>query len=387
MNDLTRVTYIVSGRTLGGAERQLLYLLEKLPRHEFAPTVITVLGALSTQRRGDIDIAPSLASLDVPHVALDRLRFPDFIGLLTLRSALKASRPDIVQPLGIRADIAARLLLLGHPACVISSIRGPERQRPSFVCRLDGLTASLVSQYTSNSTRAAAEYGRRAGIPHDRIRTIPNGIDADAISSTISPQARERIRGEFGIASDCILYLCVANLHEAKGHDQLLQAFVRLEDSEARLLLVGLDRTNGRICGLAEKLGIANRVIFAGPRSDVPDILAASDIFVLASRWEGLSNSLMEAMACSLPCVATSVGGTPELLDSESGVLVPPDDHLALSLAMDCLAHDESRRSQMGAAAARRIRSHFSLEALVYATVETYRSASARARGRGSKRA
>ncbi len=123
----------------------------------------------------------------------------------------------------------------------------------------------------------------------------------------------------------------------------------------------------------AQALGIAQRVHVLGRRDDVPALLSQLDIFVLTSRSEGMSNTILEAMATGLPVVATAVGGTPEMvLDGETGRLVPPDDPEALERALTPLLIDAAPRRRMGQQARRRVESRFSLPAMVQAYETLY---------------
>ncbi len=123
---------------------------------------------------------------------------------------------------------------------------------------------------------------------------------------------------------------------------------------------------------LAESLGVADRVRFEGARQDVVAYLRAADIFVLPSRSEGLSNALLEAMACGLACVATPVSGTAELLADRRGVLVPPGDVAAWAGALGPLSADAAARSEIGARAAAHVRATFSIEATADKLVAAY---------------
>src|SRR6185295_18528307 len=116
----------------------------------------------------------------------------------------------------------------------------------------------------------------------------------------------------------------------------------------------------------AERLGVADRVQLLGDRSDVPDVLAALDVFVLPSRTEGMSNALLEAMAAGLPVVATAVGGNPEVVAPDgSGLLVPPDDPEAMAAAVARLLAAPAEAARLGAAARRRVEESFGARAMV----------------------
>ena len=370
------ILYVVSGSTVGGAERQLLYYLEGARRDDMQFSVITLLGPSSSARRSDIDLRTALTQLGIPQLNLDLHRFPTLAGMIRFGRALRQQRADVLHAYGIRAELASRLLAppSRYPR-LVSSIRGPERQRPTWLCRVDARMPRIPHAYFANSSLAAREYSERGGIPPSRIRIIPNGIDTAAFEKRDSPTSEE-LRNQFGVSSDDLLGICVANVHEAKGHHVLLHSVSALQSRYPRVkyLLVGADRSRGEIPALIHELGLENTVILTGPRRDIPSLLAASDFFVLTSLWEGLSNSLMEAMAAGLPILATAVGGTPELLDHlESAFLVPPDSIGHATEGLASLLENPELRTTLANNAHQRIRSEFSVSRMVERTTSSYR--------------
>ena len=130
-------------------------------------------------------------------------------------------------------------------------------------------------------------------------------------------------------------------------------------------LIIGGGRREAEMRRLAAELGLAGRVHFLGPRDDVPDLLSALDIFVLPSHSEGVSLALLEAMAASLPVIATRVGGLPEVVtDGENGLLIPPQDPEALATALERLLADPDLAQKLGGNARKQVEANFSLERL-----------------------
>ena len=146
-------------------------------------------------------------------------------------------------------------------------------------------------------------------------------------------------------------------------------------DAPLCLLLVGGGELENAVREQVAALGLQERVRFLGVRADVADILRASDVFVLSSRWEGNPLSVMEAMAAGLPVVSTAVGGVPELVrDRETGLLVPSEDAEALTRAMQALVDDPVRRQAMGAAARQYAVAHFDIRHTVRGYEQLYES-------------
>jgi len=169
-----------------------------------------------------------------------------------------------------------------------------------------------------------------------------------------------------------------ARIVPAKGHDTALKALALLKDTRWTLLLAGDHEGDlgPQMQALAQTLDIADRVRFLGLREDVPALLKASDVLLAPSRREALSLTLLEASACSLPIVATRVGGIGEVVeDGASGFLVPPDDPAALAAALAPLLGDPALRARCGARARQRFEAGFTEKAMFDKTVAVYREA------------
>jgi glycosyltransferase involved in cell wall biosynthesis len=188
--------------------------------------------------------------------------------------------------------------------------------------------------------------------------------------------------------------ICIARFAAQKAHDVLLRAFARARQAEAgprlRLLLVGDDPFGDwrqRAESVARELELGSAVIFAGIRRDVPALLAASDVFVMCSLWEGLGLVFLEAMAAKLPVLATRVSAVPEVVvDGESGRLVPPAEVEPLARGMVELAADSEARGRMGAAGHARVLEVFALDRMIDETLEVYREVLSAAGGGASGR-
>jgi glycosyltransferase involved in cell wall biosynthesis len=170
---------------------------------------------------------------------------------------------------------------------------------------------------------------------------------------------RERVRKELGLPHGAVVAITVANLRREKDYPNLLYAVQRALARHPQLvvLAVGQGPMAGEVRDLHRELGLGDRVRLLGYRSDVRELLAAADVFVLGSAFEGLPVSIMEAMAAGLPIVATAVGGVPEAVASgENGYLVAAQQPDALAHALVTVAQDDQRRARMAAAAHQRSR-------------------------------
>jgi glycosyltransferase involved in cell wall biosynthesis len=235
--------------------------------------------------------------------------------------------------------------------------------------RLDRSTARLCARLVavSEDTRRAYE---RQGYPRGRIEVVYNGVEPSETRSNGS------LRAELGLADSVPLIGEVGRLCDVKGQRELIAALASLPD--AALVLVGKDLEEGgayqaRLEREAERLGVRDRVVFAGYRDDARVLVRELDVLALPSWTEGLPLVVLEAMAERRPVVATPVGGTPELVaDGETGILVPPREPAALAEALGRLLADTELRRRMGEAGERRVRERFTAEAMTTRMLELY---------------
>ena len=291
----------------------------------------------------------------------------DLAAVARLRRRLRGT--DVVHThahftVNVAARIGGRLAgarVLAHMHIENAFRTGPTRH---LQIALDNATARLcfVIVAVSDATRGAL-LGQ--GYPADRVVTVHNGIEpaelAEPVRMTRGPTVLE-----------------VARLAEVKGQRLLLAALAELD---ADAVLVGRDLERGgayeaELRVEAERLGVADRVVFAGHRDDVPALLAGCDVVCLPSSVEGLPLVVLEAMAQGRPVVATAVGGTPELVvDGETGLLVPPGDARALAAALDKVLRDPALARRLGEAGRRRVLASFSLSAMTDRVLGLYADA------------
>lgn len=297
-------------------------------------------------------------------------------GLARLWHLIRRERVDIVHTHAMVASnalsrTAARLA--GRP--VVSHLHGHNVFRSNRLAaaayrRLDLLTArwcSCIVAVSEDTRRRLIEQG----LPERLIVTVHNGLDP--------PERVEAASlAELGIAGEPVV-VCVGRLEPGKGQADLIEAIARLP--KPTLLLVGRDigGHRGELERLAERLGVSERVVFAGSRADVLPLLAACAVVVLPSWTEGFPITPMEAMAVRRPVVATAVGGTGELVaDGKTGLLVPSRDPAALARAIGSLLDDEELAARLGEQGHRRLRESFSEARMIERVLAIYEEALAR---------
>ena len=217
------------------------------------------------------------------------------------------------------------------------------------------------------------------GYDESNIVVIRNGVD---LSRFDAPEAGDRIRQELGFEPGTPLVTVVSRLTRLKGIENFLEAAAALKPRypDVRFLIVGETSPHDRpylkeLTDLAAQLGVADRVIFTGLRSDIPALLGSATVAVMPSLNEALSNVLLESMAAGAPVVATRVGGTPEaLIDGETGLLVEPGDSGAIATGVARLLDDRELAMRLGRSARSLIADRFSVDRMVRSTERLYTS-------------
>jgi glycosyltransferase involved in cell wall biosynthesis len=198
------------------------------------------------------------------------------------------------------------------------------------------------------------------------VQLIPNGVDITRFNPA---HVDDAIDGREQVA------VCVSKLRYEKGIDVLLQAWrlVHQQAPQARLIIVGSGYLQTQLACLAKALDIANSVEFTGLQSDIPAQIHRGSLAVLPSRWEGMPNALLEAMACGLPCVATRVSGSEDIIQhGVNGLLVGSEDYQGMAQALLTLLHDPQLAQKYGQAARETVVRHYSLEQVMDRYVELY---------------
>lgn len=371
-----KILHVITTLDVGGAEMHLLAQVrgQRARGHDVRVVWLKGRGSLAADFR-------SAGAERVEHV-------PASLGAaFAMRPHLRWA--DIVHSHLLKADMATAVLatLSGKRRALVASKHNDEQVlRKPLVSLVHGVLGRLPQRtivLSDHVGRFVAEHGR---VPLARQERIYYGLDPRPFEAAAARPRKQRdaLRASLGFGRDDVVFVCVARFAAQKAHDVLLRAFAKanMRDARIRLLLVGDDPFgDGRVRAeaLARELDLIPRAVFAGIRRDVPELLAASEVFVMASLWEGLGLVFLEAMAASLAVLATNVSAVPEVvLDSVTGVLVPPSDDEALAGAMVELARDPERRAALGAAGARRVREHFGLDRMVDATLAVYARAAAR---------
>jgi glycosyltransferase involved in cell wall biosynthesis len=368
----TRLLKVVPTLMCGGTENQFMALGRLLDRSRFDV-------AFACLRRWG-PFVDELAQLGIPLREYQVATFRSVHALAQqarLARHIARSRIDIVHAYNFYGNVFAVPPARVMAAVVIASIRDRSPYLTPMQKRVQRYACQFADRILVNADAVRDWLVDEEGYDPSNIVVIRNGVDMTRFAG---PPARDRIRHELDIPAAARLVVVVSRLARLKGIEHFLDAAAALTPRypDVRFLIVGEtsppDPAYQRFLErLAVQHGVADRVTFAGRRSDIPAVLSAADVAVMPSLNEALSNVVLESMAAAAPVVATRVGGTPEALtDGATGLLVPPGDAAAIARAVSRLLDDRELACRLGRAARTCIGDRFSVDRMVRATEDLY---------------
>jgi glycosyltransferase involved in cell wall biosynthesis len=379
----TKIVHIITGLSTGGAETMLYKLVSRMDKERFANTVVSLTdkGALADK-------------IEASGVAVEamgmRRGVPDPRGIWKLRQVIRRHKPDIIQTWMYHADlmggVAARMA--GRIPVVWnirhSNLDPRENKRTTlWTAKACALLSGKIPRRIVCCSESSRKVHAKLGYDPTKMLVIPNGFDLKAFRPrcgnagmlecwNVGRQAVAVNRGKDCSTvnrSTCLIGM-VARFDPQKDHQNLVQAAKILKDQnvDAAFVLCGRDVAweNDLLASWIRQAGLEDRFFLLGPRDDIPMITAGLDIAVLSSaHGEGFPNVLGEAMASEVPCVATDVGDSADIV-GDTGLVVPPRDSEALAWAIrELVEMDPEKRSDLGKKARRQIKERFALESVV----------------------
>lgn len=360
------IAHVVYHLDVGGLENGLVNLINRLPTSEFSHLIICLTDYTEFAQRIQRD--------DVEIIALHKRPGHDWRMFLELYRLFRKYRPDIVHSRNLASLEAQLPAWLARVACRIHGEHGRD------VSDMDGtnwkyilqrrLIRPFVHRYIALSKDLEHYLVDKIRVPPQRVTRIINGVDVERFHPAKNP-GRGALPEGFADKDDLVVGT-VGRLEPIKDQKTLVQAFIRLVEEHPdqagilRLVVVGDGSTRQDLQQLLAEKGLDKQAWFAGARDDVPQLMQSMDVFVLPSLAEGISNTIMEAMASGLPVIATDVGGSSELVvENKTGYLVPRDDPCAMAEALpNYICHPEWI-GQQGVAARKRAEQVFSLDVMV----------------------
>jgi glycosyltransferase involved in cell wall biosynthesis len=355
---MIRVLQVASGLHYGGAENVIARIVTGLDRKRFEVGVYCTkgLGAIAEQLRSEgvrVAVGPS------------QTRLQRYFASVGLWREIRRVRPHIVHSHGVEALLATGPLAVAGlaPRWMHTFHYGNYPYQSARRMALEGFFSRRCDAPVAVSNAQRAALVRYHRLPDD-MRVIWNGVPANPHLG--APGVRENLRREFGFTPDTMVVGTVAVLSEQKGLPFLIEGArdVCAKHANARFLIVGGGHGDqeSRLRRQAEELGIADRIVFAGWRPDVQELLMAMDVWVMSSLWEAMPLALLEAMSAARAMVVTDVGDNARLFTPDvSGLLIPPRNGAALGRAVDALLNDPQRRAALAAAARREFEQKFTV--------------------------
>jgi glycosyltransferase involved in cell wall biosynthesis len=302
-----------------------------------------------------------------------RFRF-DPLTCFRLRERLHQLQPDIIQSFLFSANSYVRLPgIAPNSSKVIVSERCVDSWKSGWQLKADRWLSGRISAMTANSESVAEFYATNAGVPRDLMTVIPNGqpVPSHAAAQPNGPTLRE----EIGLAADARVVGFVGRLAPQKCLADLVWAIQLLYQviDNAYLVLVGDGPVRDQLAELARSFDCRDRVIFLGHRTDAAALTKQFDAFCLASSFEGMSNSLMEAMAANVPVVVSDIPSNQELVQHEqTGLVFPHGDGAAMMKSLKRVLEDTELAEKMGRAALKLITERHSVEQMVQRHIDLY---------------
>lgn len=356
---MARILFVSTSTTVGGAEKTLhaLATLVDPKRHQVA-------GIVSLKPEGEY--ARRLRAQGHKVESLGLAGAPSLGDAKRLAAIIARERPDLVHAVMYQAIQLCRLAKPKVPFDfkLVSSPRVHYRTRPAWTLLVDralkGRDDLLIAECEASRRFLVGRLGYAPG----KVKTILNGVDLAGWPS--SKVERQKRRLELRLGADDLLVGAVGRLDEQKGFSALLGAMTRLKNTPLRCAVLGEGPQRKSLEAMIRRHELEKHAWLLGERGEISSWLSAFDLFCLPSRWEGLPNALLEALALGLPVVASAVDGVPEVVtDGVTGLLVPPERPDLLAKALRRLAGDPALRASLGGAARALIAEKFTVRRMI----------------------
>lgn len=373
MNKPPLIVHVIYSLGVGGLENGLVNLINHIPPDRYRHAIVCL--------KGYSDFHKRITREGVEIVALDKQEGYDLNLYIRLYDALKQLKPDIVHTRNLAAMEGQVIAALAGISARVHSEHGRDifdlhgKNRKYNLLRK--AICPFVKRFIALSKDLENWLIETVGVPPERVSQIYNGVDS------LHFHPRNGIRADIGpkgfFSEDAFVIGSVGRMAAVKDYPSLVRAFLMVLEKEPasrkrlRLLIVGDGLSRQQCLDMLREAGAEALAWLPGERSDIPELMRAMDLFVLPSLGEGISNTILEAMASGLPVVATRVGGNVELVkETLTGKLVPPGEPVSMATAISEYYKNPELLSSNGKAARQEIEAHFSMDAMVRGYLGVY---------------
>jgi glycosyltransferase involved in cell wall biosynthesis len=356
---VARILFVSTSTTVGGAEKTLFALATLIDHRRYK-----VAGVVSLKPEGHY--ARLLAEQGVKTHTLNLAGAPRPSDAKRLAEIIEIERPDIVHAVMYQAIQLARMAKTRTTVRfkLVSSPRVNYRSRSLWTLLVDRWLKRRDDLLIAECDASRAFLLKKLKYKPAKVITIRNGVDLAGWSPSKIDRQKKRMELRLGAAD--VLIGAVGRLDRQKGFATLIEAMSRLKSTTLRCAILGDGPERPRLEALIRLHHLERSVWLLGEKGEIPSWLSAFDLYCLPSLWEGLPNSLLEAMALGLPVIASGVDGVPEAVTSgKDGLLVPPANPAALAAALKSLAGDPEKRAALGAAAKAAVSERFTLRRMI----------------------
>ena len=360
-----RLLVVIDEMEVGGSQRQIVHLLTGIDRTQWQPELAYF--------RNDSFLIGRLRDAGIPVHHLPKRGRIDLRFLRDFASLLRSGNYDLIHAFSLTAELWSVLarMVSGRTPPLVASERNQQLHQPPWYWRVKRFVLSRSAGVIANSEAGAETTALHTRLPRGFFDTIPNGVQ---IPPPVAAGERAAIRADLGVPEGRMFGLFVGRMVPQKNLDCLIRALALLEQGDRPwMALAGDGPLRADVEQLATGCGLGRDLMFLGERNDATRLMQAADFLALPSHFEGLSNSLLEAMAAGCPVVASAVGGNPELVqDARTGLLFPADDAPALAGCLARVAGDSALRARLSRQGRDHVARHHGVPVMVAATAAVY---------------
>ncbi len=313
-----KICFLITGLGIGGAEKHLFNLVPRLKFNVFI---------ISLSNNNDFGVKIEQKGIKVYYLGLNKINLP--LVIWRFKKIIKKERPDIIDTYLIHSNIFGRIFgkIFGIKK-IISSVRN-DYTSLKLLSFIDRITQCFVSLYILNSKALLFYANKKCKVPKEELEIITNGIDLESLYNQVDK--KYNIRNKLNLKNEDFIAVTIARLLKQKDISTLIQA-IKYINKNIHLIIVGDGPEKKNLINLSRKLNLSDRIFFLGTRYDVPNILYSSNVFILPSIREGMSNALLEAMALKKCCIVSDIAPNIELIqDGFNGMVFKTSNkrHLA----------------------------------------------------------